>query len=241
MGTGQPWSAETMPVHDSTITGRTQITRLLSHLQDLHCPVSIEIADLPRQQRHILAINPDAEYLMVDVKVPSGRPFPTRGQNVNLSAEFHGEQAICSTRILECADMAGKALLRIHLPETINYRQRRAFFRVVLDTDPSIHVTLIDEMDGSRFGVLEDISLGGLAVCIPTEPDPTSLQAELCLIQLPGGEIFHSELKVTNTRITDADVLRVGGRFHRTRDAQLRKLERFIRQIEREQIKKRTD
>ncbi len=230
-----------MPLRKSTVVGRTQIARLLSHLQDLHCPLTVEIEHLPRQQRHILAINPDAEYLMLDVKVPAGRPFPARGQTVALTAEFHGEQAQCAARILECADLAGKALLRVHLPESIAYRQRRAYFRVALDSTPSIPVTLIDEERGSRFGILEDISLGGLAVRLAAEDDPTAIQAQLCLIQLAKSEYFYSPFEVTNTRPVDEDRLRLGARFQRTDETQLRKLERFIRHLEREQLKKRTD
>lgn len=230
-----------MSLHASTITGRTQITRLLSHLQDLQCPVTVEIQDLPRQQRHILAINADAAYLMLDVKVPKGRPFPATGQVVRIKAEFHGEQALCTTHILESADLAGKALLRIHLPESVDYRQRRAFFRVMLDTDAPIPVTLIDDGNGSVFGRVEDISLGGLAVRVPSASDLTRIRADLCLIQLPGDESFHSELEVTNSRSLGSDTLRIGARFRCTHDTELRKLERFIRQIEREQLKKRPD
>lgn len=232
-------SADTVSSQTSTITSRTQITRLLSHLQDLQCPVTIEIKDLPRQRRQILAINPDASYLMLDLKIPKGRPFPASGQPVRLTAEFHGEEAVWATRVLESADMAGKALLRIHLPQSIDYRRRRAFYRVLLDTETRIPVTLIGEENGNVCGSLEDISPGGLATRIPGEGDGSQIRAELCLVQLPGDEVFHSELEITNTRNVGNDSVRVGARFHRTNDAQLRKLERFIRQIEREQLQKR--
>ena len=230
-----------MSLHDSTITGRTQIMRLFNHLQDLQCPVTVVIKDLPHQQRPILAVNPDADYLVLDVSVPKGRSFPGSGQAVQIKATFHGEEAACATHILESADMAGKALLRVHLPGAVEYRQRRVYFRILLDTLTPIPVTLVDEENGSLFGTLEDISLGGLAVRLACDPNQPQIHAELCLIHLPGGEIFHSEIELTNTRAIGSDTLRIGARLCRTNDAQLRKLERFIRQIEREQLKKRTD
>jgi len=228
-----------MSKHESTITGRTQISRLLNHLQHLQCPFTVAIQDLPKQQRQILAINSDDDYLMLDVSVPKGRPLPSKGQTVVLQAQFHGEAAECSTRIMESADLAGKALLRIYMPESITYTQRRAFFRVVLDTDTPVAITLIDEENGSQFGTLEDISLGGLAAAVRTNADFAEIQSHLCLIQLPGGQVFHSEIEIVNKHRVDSESVRIGARFLNVSDTQMQKLERFIRQVERDQLKKR--
>lgn len=202
--------------------------------------LSLEQADCCRTS--ILAINSDNDYLLLEgIPLPQNRKLPAPRQNVEVRAQFHGEEANFTSQIIEAADLAGKVLLRIKLPETIDYQQRRTHFRVPVEYESPISVTLIHEEEGSLFGVLEDISLGGIAVRVPMGSGSEKPVAELCLIQLPGGEVFHSELEISNTRPLNEEEVRIGARFRNPNEAQQRKLERFIRRLERELLKKRTD
>lgn len=231
-----------MPLRKTRLTGQTQISRLLTHLQDLQVKVHIDGAGITPQQTQILAVNADAQHLLVDrVRLRPGQPLPAPGRILTLEAEFHGESATFSAPIVEAADLAGQALLRLRLPTEVAYRQRRGYYRVSIEQDPPVHLTLIDEDEGSLFGVVEDISLGGLGARIRLPAGDTAIRAELCLIQLHGGQVFHSELEITNSRGLDAGEARIGARFRNPGESQLRKLERFIRQREREQLRRRTE
>lgn len=231
-----------MHLRETSIAGRTQITRLLNHLQDLECPLVLSFDQADCCRAGILAINPDNDYVLLEgIPLPQNRKLPVPQQQVEVRAQFHGEEARFTSQIIEAADLAGKALLRIELPEVIKYRQRRAHFRVPVEYKTPISVTLIHEEKGSLFGTLEDISLGGVAVRVGVDPNDEKPTAELCLIQLTGGEVFHSELQISNVRPISEEEVRIGARFLQPTDAQQRKLERFIRRLERELLQKRTD
>lgn len=232
-----------MKLHKTTVTGRTHITRLLVHLQDIQCPLLLGLANKRQRSTAILAVNPDQSYVLLDgITLEPGTALPRPGQAVRVEASFHGESARFETRIVEAADMAGRALMRIALPEHIDYHQRRAYFRITMSKDLRIPVTLIHEEQGSLFGVLDDISLGGLGAVMEVPDLDRAVEAELCLIQLPGGSVFHSDLHLTNTRASDEEGrIRVGGRFEQPAPAQVAKLERFIRQCEREALQRRID
>ncbi|GAB4356994.1 MAG: hypothetical protein Kow006_24490 [Gammaproteobacteria bacterium] len=231
-----------MPLRETTISGRTQIIRLLHHLQDLQCPLVLSLNQAECCRSSILAINSDDDYLLLDgVPLPQCKALPAPRQAVELRAQFHGEHARFSSHIIEAADLAGKALLRVKLPASIVYHQRRAHFRVQVDPGSEVRVTLVHEESGSCFGILEDISLGGIAVRLERSADGRKPEADLCLIQLPGGELFHSEIDITNIRPVSEETLRIGARFRDAEDVQQRGLERFIRRLEREFLKKRSE
>lgn len=231
-----------MHLHETSIAGRTQITRLLNHLQDLQCPLVLSQDEADCCRTGILAINPDDNYLLLEgVPLPQSRKLLAPQQRVDVRAQFHGEEARFSSHVIEAADLAGKALLRIKLPESIDYQQRRAHFRVPVEYDAPINVTLIHEEHGSHVGVLEDISLGGIAVRVAANANNDKPTAELCLIQLPDGELFHIELEISNVRPTGEGEMRIGARFRTLTEPQHRKLERFIRRLERELLKRRRD
>lgn len=231
-----------MQLRETSISGRTQITRLLHHLQDLQCPMILSLNQAECCRANILAINPDGDYLLLDgIPLPQSQTLPAPQQAVELRAQFHGEEAHFSSRVIEAADLAGKALLRIQLPDSIHYHQRREHFRVQVGQENTIKVTLMHEETGSRFGTLDDISLGGVAVRIPVSPSEAKPEADLCMIRLPGGELFHSEINITNIRALSDQEVRIGARFRSTDDVQQRGLERFIRRLERALLKKRTD
>lgn len=228
-----------MELHDTKVTSRTQIARLLTHLQDLQCPLTVRVRNQRAQRTSILAVNAASDYLLLSAsEISPGRPLPTAGQPVSVAAAFHGERARFESRVVEAADLAGKALVRVQLPALIDYRQRRAYFRVALAPEIHMTVSLVHRHEGSLLGTLEDLSLGGMGAFVESQPDGVMIAAELCSLELPDGDYFHSPLQITNTRtLADDARVRVGARFVDPSPAQSRKLERLIRYLEREQLK----
>ncbi|ROR34902.1 flagellar brake protein [Inmirania thermothiophila] len=230
-------------VHTLEVTSPARIAQLLARAQDDRRPLVLRFeSEAAPRGGAVAAVRPLEEYFLVEgIRRAKGEPLPEPGRGVHCRIDHPGERIEFVARVREAAPMGGQVLVRIAFPDRLLHHQRRAWVRVPVAAVAEVPVTLVDAAEGSLFGRLEDLSLGGLGslVLMAGRGEPADLATvEGCIVQLPDGGVFHAGLEVRNVHPRSDGTLRVGARFSRIPRGQDHRLERFIREVERELLRR---
>lgn len=110
----------------------------------------------------LLGVDATSGELVLDELVPKeGHEQLREGSTLHVVGVLHGVPTHFSTQVRSIGSARGIAFYRAAVPKKIEYRQRRANFRVPIRRGLSLNVRLIDAESRLLPGRLLDLSLGG--------------------------------------------------------------------------------
>lgn len=128
------------------------------------------------------------------------------------------------------------------LPTSLIKLQRREYFRIPTPIVNPLKCLILDHPAGRLEFPLHDISLGGLCLALPTARDDFQLMQTFsdCRLELPQFGPLHFSLEIRNSRTerqrNDNFVTYVGCQFHQLSAPQQNLLQRYITQLQKEQL-----
>ena len=192
----------------------------------------------------VVEVNPTAGHFLLDELHPNdGHDHFLRARKLMAFTRLKGVELSFACRLGDVTREDGMSLYRIPLPGLINYRQRRANYRVHVGAGLLVPVVLRDSDLQQLEGKLFDISAGGIGAKIKASKAAAAEEGMIipeCEIQLPSGDIIACELELRFVSPPDAQGnVRIGGRFKALDKAQERIVEHFVVALERELLRKR--
>lgn len=226
------------------ITQLPQIIALLRRLHEDRILLSVRIPGVERYfNSMLLNLNTERKYLLLDeINNDWGHRKALEAGSLRVFAQCDGVEMTFNVPIRSARNKQGVSFYQADLPEYINYLQRRADYRVHVETDMEITVFLPVEEERVLDGHLCDVSLGGLGAVVPSREDIyKGLVIPTCKIQLPQDpEPLQADLEIRFILPdTNNQMLRVGGRFSKLALEDKSRLRRFVMQLEREMIRRK--
>jgi len=189
--------------------------------------------------------------LLLDVDVDSGELefdelSPTDGdrlvklhQQFQVSGQLDGAQLSFPVKVLGRRMREGLASYRTTLPDAMRYHQRRKAFRVEAPVRPKCRVSLSTTSGDFYEGQLADLSVTGAGFLMKSklaEALPRGTHCH-CEIELPSGSIESSVEIRFNLAVRDKPFNRLGAQFTGLSAADRRRIERFVFELQRRQLK----
>lgn len=209
------------------IKGREPITVMLPEREGFFSSVLLELAH-------------DADTLVADELMPArGHALMHPGVELRVLCRLDGIELRFRTKVLAVSPTQPGAIYHLSMPTGLDYLQRRQAFRVPVSPALAIPVEL--GSNGTRLkGTLADISHTGLRVALRGQRELPSTDLLSCQVDLPPG-IIRTEVE---PRHTEPDrrglgMVYVGLRFIELSREQLRLINRFTANIQRDQLRAR--
>lgn len=218
---------------------RPQILGLLRRLHQSRCLLAVTVPeDSHTYNSALLEIHAEQDFLVLDeLKPADGHAALLQQRTCRVRGELKGVTVAFSTSLLESDSRDGIAYYRVAFPKTVHYGQRRAHYRPRVALSKRTTVA-IEFGDGTAVtGIVQDLSLGGLRIKLDGEAAGLDVGTTLpCRIQFPDG----TELRCTiESRFVSGSAQHLGGQFQALQPAQRSILQKFIRELEREELKKK--
>lgn len=231
-----------------TISKESEIRAMIRRLIAQHCLFTAHFGDEHRfLLTTLLGVSENGREMFLDVS-----PHESINQRVLAAPSLlmstqidRVELRFRTARVTE-ATFEGLPAFRVPLPEQMLYLQWREFFRLT----PPISRPVICEIQvpaGEETHVLQtrviDISVGGVAIHVPTEFEPAfhaGAQFEHCRLDLPDTGVIRPTLLVRYV-VQTADArgqlrMRAGCQFHNPPRALQSTVQRYVTRVERERI-----
>lgn len=226
------------------VTDAKRLAGLLEGLRASRALLSVRIDDRSVSfNTALLKIDADEGVIYLDELVPAyGHRRVQPGSTLRVSGMLNRMPAHFSTLVLETGRQKGVAYYRATLPTRLDYRQRRASFRVHVPRSYQVEVEFTTR-EGEAFQArMLDISQGGFAVTALRNAPVKVLDAlEVDDLELPGMKSFACKVQVRYLLAgRDDPTMRVGLRFTRIDVPAQRALARVIMDLEREAIRTRS-
>lgn len=227
------------------ITQPSQIIALLRRLHDSKTLVSVRIPGSDRYfSSMVLDINSSKGYILLDeLNDDSAHKRALAAGKVYVFCQCRGVEMNFICQIHSVQNRQGIRFYQAPLPEYVNYLQRRSDYRVHVAMDMQVHVFIPTDDDNLMDGELCDVSMGGLGARMPGNHDlEKGLVIPDCRIQLPREtEPLSAELEVRFLLPDNHNkTLRLGGKFVRLTPEDKGRLRKFVMQMERELIRRKT-
>ena len=226
------------------VTHFPQIVGLLRRIRDSRNLLTIRIpgSELTFNSM-LLEVDADEGYILLDeLNQPRGHELVQEKGVLRAFCRCQGVEInfVCRVQVEQSRD--GVAFYRGVIPDSLSYYQRRSAYRVhvTLDTDIPVLLTL-DE--GERLqGHLHDLSVGGIGLTLDTEKElRQGLVIPDCTLKLPKGDPVRTDVEVRFARTdTEKHVTRIGGRFLHLPPKIEARLSRFVAQLERDLLRRKT-
>jgi flagellar brake protein len=224
------------------ITDSARIRGVLNGLRSTRALLS---ARTPHRQHYfnttLLKLDLDGGWIYLDELSPrEGHDQLSVGDVLHIYGVFNGVPAHFACTIEHIGEQNNIAFYRAPLPDTMDYQQRRAYFRayVGMGMEVSLQLRLAD---GEQVkGRVQDISLGGFAAFLPADC-PVQAIDEITVedLRLSGRTSITGTAQVRHTHPGQNQVL-AGFMFTELDPRAQRELLRVILDLEREQIRKQT-
>lgn len=117
-------------------------------------------------QTLIMALDIQRGFLWLDDLFPNQHALEL-GDNVTLRHHRNGEQLCFTSPIVAWGSTYGASGLAILLPDELSYKPRRQYVRCELSHKPTLNVKIRPMGQDVSYGTVQDISLGGLRLCVP--------------------------------------------------------------------------
>ena len=227
------------------VTNNLGIQRLLQRLHEQHTILAVTLDGEHHSYSSVLLDqNLSGQYLLLDELSPADGHLQIYNANyVHIKSQISGVRINFSCEVHEVHGQAGIAYYKIGWPRHVNYYQRRNDYRIDIDADYRVPITLAHYHEHLYFGVVRDISAGGVGARI-NRTNPQILrpgeQFSSCSIQLPDKKTIHSKLELrfaAEQKMTDNTL--VGACFLDLSHYDQNAIRHFINQLDREIMKKR--
>ena len=185
----------------------------------------------------LLALDPAAKTLVLDAPrgMDDNRYLP--GQNVTVSVWKNGIQLRFQLEVRRQGSFQNRPALLTNWPSFIEYIQRRNAFRIKLRNIRN-RIDFILENNTHVPGRLLDISVTGFSVLVEDGIQVEPGQQANCEIEIERKSQFFALSEIRNVnRAGINDHLRVGARFVDIKTEHKLRLEKLIREFEREQLR----
>ncbi|MEW6353181.1 MAG: flagellar regulator YcgR PilZN domain-containing protein [Pseudomonadota bacterium] len=232
--------------HTARVEKLTDPARIVAILKRLQAQRTLLTVTLPESDHFytsiLLNVRPDGSHFLLDELDPHlGHTQLLAAKKARIHGRLHGVEVNFASALRDVNTEADAALYTMSLPASLNYCQRRSYYRARVGMEHSIPV-IIKRRNGETFnGQLEDISAGGVGVRLTGIADGLAHGDILpgCCIELSAGNKIFSDIEV---RFLSADaqqqVLHLGGRFVDLGKVQARIVERFVATLDRETRKR---
>lgn len=153
-------------------------------------------------------------------------------------------QFVCG-KLKECKH-GGSSAFQTTLPQSLIKLQRREFFRIATPITNPLKCRIFDHPAGKLEYPLHDISLGGLCFSLATPRSDLQVMDKYrnCSLDLPLFGTLHFSLEIRNTRAerqrNGNTITFVGCQFHDLTGTQQNMLQKYITQLQKEQLNRST-
>ncbi len=240
-----PWKKKPA-LHDEKAMGLShpgEIAKLLQKNVAARSSVSVSWAGTDDNfNSAILEVEPDQRHLLLDELQPkTGHDLLTEGTVVAVHGQVSGIKFGFECPVVEIGGQSGIAFYRAALPTTIHYQQRRTDHRVDLGVSRHISVFL-SEMDGRLLhGDVADLSRTGLRARVKVAVAASftrGMHVPACTLRLPENITVSSEAEICHIE-SYGMTASIGARFIHLSKQNEREVERFMKKIEREHLRRR--
>ncbi|MCB1874869.1 MAG: flagellar brake protein [Chromatiales bacterium] len=226
----------------SQITDKGRIVSLLERVRESRLNLQVNLpGDNERYASALLRVDPGKGLICLDELNPvKGHERARFAEGITVHTLLEGVDLTFSTQVLEVGHRDGIAYYRASLPHLLHYNQRRSFYRLKLDRrHPVILGIHYNKRRETIRGRLSDISLGGLAARIEKDLE---LQAGeslgSCSLHLPGADVINCSLDVRHVQAETRGGLRIGAEFSAINSEAQDLIFRFVRSLERDQLRR---
>ncbi len=246
----KPTSKKIVRRNDELLTDSRGIARLLEQLSRRYTPLTVQIAGHEALFTSC-SVGIEGAYLMLDELLPSvGHKWLLEEGEIKVTGKLDGIDINFKASLAHVDEQDNVVTYYMHLPEQLEYKQRRSAYRVHIPMSKQMRVVLDDgdgttvdsagEFDDLTEGVLHDLSQGGAGlILVDTETTVQTGVVKECAIELPDEWLYVSvEFRYTkNVGVLKRQL--IGVNFTGLRPAQTRLIGRFISELERELMRKR--
>jgi c-di-GMP-binding flagellar brake protein YcgR len=224
----------------------TDPRRVLRMLQDLRENRALLSAQFEGEETWyntaLLRVEGDNRTIYLDELSPDdGHRKVQPGVSLRLLGVLGGVPTRFTARVAEIGSQNEIAFYQARLPSSLEYQQRRTYFRAYVGRGLHLSVHLVDPEEVRMSGRLFDLSLGGFAALLPPDSPLAPLDSVLVeSLELPEAEPVScvAEVRYVQQEYTQP-LIRVGFRFIDPASRVEQSLLRAILFLEREQIRRR--
>jgi c-di-GMP-binding flagellar brake protein YcgR len=224
------------------LTDPAQIAAMCRQIIEARALVTVAIPGVEgRFISALLDVNADARYLLMDELTPApGHAQLILHKRLQAMIKYHGIEVRFKAELEAAGGQSGIAFYRMILPTELHYLQRRAHFRVRLGYGLTVPVSLSLDEAHHLEGRLSDLSAGGIGAELP---DGMRLEqgqvVHDCQIKLADDKFIDGEVEVRYIKQdTQSHHQHLGARFLSLTPKQQNTLRRFIKEIEREMLRR---
>jgi c-di-GMP-binding flagellar brake protein YcgR len=194
--------------------GRTYVLTLLQSLIRRRGLVSIVIPGSDVQfTSTVLSVDPQNSTLLLDELFPqAGHDLLLEAGELQLFAHTGGGALEFSARLAEHEEADGLTFYHLHLPEMINYMQRREDHRIVV-SKLEIPAELYDLRGASHPARLNDISSSGIGFLISKSSEFPLNTAIPCVLHFPAEASLSCKVEFCERRQAGTNIDIIGGSF----------------------------
>ncbi|RRQ20950.1 flagellar brake protein [Thiohalobacter thiocyanaticus] len=227
------------------ITHPPQVIALLRRLHENRILLRVRIPGVERSFNSLLLnLNPQRGYLLLDeLNDEHAHRKALETGRLRVFGQHDGVEMNFNLSIRPARNRQGVGFYQAGLPDCIHYMQRRADYRVHVAMDMGLSVLLPLGEETLLDGQLCDVSMGGLGARLETGQEiRKGLIIPDCRIQLPEDpQSLQADLEVRFALPDEQhQVLRMGGRFCKLSSSDRSRLRKFVTQLEREMIRRRS-
>ena len=178
------------------ITDQASIVRIFKQLVKRNMPLTVKIGN-QKALYTSYTVSVDTPFILLDELIPpSGNQILQEEGNISVTCKLDGVDIQFSTS-LERVDEADKLLTYyMHLPDQIEYMQRRQDYRVNIPISKQLQVYLLDSNNQLCEGYLHDISHSGAGVVLPDSIKFEIKQLYGCAIQLNDEDWLYCTIEI---------------------------------------------
>jgi len=218
---------------------RPQILSLLRRLHQGRCLLAVILTDDKQiYNSALLEVNAEHDFIVLDeLKPDHGHTILLAQQSIRVRAQLKGVSVAFTAALVEAGRRDGIAYYRFALPKALHYGQRRAHYRPRVGHANKTAVELDLPTGEVSTGTLQDLSLGGLRVKLDREITGLRLNTALpCRLNLPDSTTFACIVEIRF--LGGVPTCQLGGRFGPLPPHQRQLLQKFLRELEREELKR---
>lgn len=219
-----------------------RIGNLLQHLLDDRSLLTIRIPGNDNAFiSAVLAIDKANKTFSLDEISPTeGHTLFLKKKQLQVNGQSRGALFSFTLALQKQGQSRGIAFYEFAYPETVQYMQRRAYYRARLKADQRITVTTLHRESGTSIsGYVIDISSHGISIMFNTERSISRGDKQtMCKLRLPDGQKIMFDLLVRHAQHLPNERILIGGNFENmnSRNAQL--VTKFVRKLERASLRK---
>lgn len=194
--------------------GRTYVLTLLQSLIRRYELVSVMLpGSEARFTSTVLSVDPQSNTLLLDAIFPQiGHEQLLQAGEVQLFAHMGGGAMEFSARLAGVEEADSLIYYRLHLPETLNYMQRREGHRIVV-AKLEIPAEVYDLRGASHPARVYDISSSGISFFVSKSNDLPSKEVFQCVLHFPGESSLSCKVEFCDRRSAGSNIDIVGGSF----------------------------